>query len=426
METPYDLVVFGATGFTGQFVVEELGRLCDKDSSLKWAIAGRSMEKLQQTLTTATKITGINLDDIPIIIADVKNQESLNEMCKKAKVVLNCVGPYRFFGEPVVRAAVENGAHHIDISGEPQFLEGMQLKFNQAAKEAGVFVIGACGFDSIPADMGAIFTRDQFEGDLNHIESYLAMRSGPEGGGGHYATWQSAIHGFANARELIKLRKQMALTPLPRSKDKPPKRSTLHYNNDVNSWAVPFPGSDRSVVNRTQRFNYEVRNERPLQYQAYFRMPGLLFTLVLMFFGAIFGLLANFSFGRNLLERYPRFFSGGVFSHEGPTRKQIAGSSFSMTFIGEGYSKKVEDASEQHSEAPDRRIIARVSGPEAGYVTTPICMIQAALVLLQEKDNLPKSGGVLTPGAVFAKTTLINRLQENNMKFTVMVQEPKK
>ncbi|VDN32881.1 unnamed protein product [Cylicostephanus goldi] len=100
-------------------------------------------------------------------------------MARKAKVIINAVGPYRLYGEPVVKAAVENGANHVDISGEPAYLEKMQMIYGQRAKENGVYIVGACGWDSIPCDLGVAFLKEKFNGDLNHVESFVQMVSGP-------------------------------------------------------------------------------------------------------------------------------------------------------------------------------------------------------------------------------------------------------
>ncbi|MEQ2158525.1 hypothetical protein GOODEAATRI_013260 [Goodea atripinnis] len=166
---PYHLVIFGASGFTGQFVVEEVARTVSEgpNGNLKWAVAGRSKQKLEKVLEQAAGVLSKPelRTEVDVIVADVGEPDSLAAMCKQAVIVLNCVGPYRFFGEQVVRACVENGAHHIDISGEPQFLEGTQLNYSSQAAEKAVFIIGSCGFDSIPADMGVLYTRDQFRGE---------------------------------------------------------------------------------------------------------------------------------------------------------------------------------------------------------------------------------------------------------------------
>ncbi|CAH1262532.1 SCCPDH [Branchiostoma lanceolatum] len=162
----YDVVVFGASGFTGQYVVEELGRVTsEEERGLTWAVAGRSEDKLNKVLEKASATIGVDLKDVvDVLVADVEKEETLNDMAAQAQLVLNCVGPYRFFGEPVVKACVKNKAHHIDISGEPQYLESMQFKYDEEAKKKGVYIVQCCGFDSVPADLGVLYTVKNFPG----------------------------------------------------------------------------------------------------------------------------------------------------------------------------------------------------------------------------------------------------------------------
>lgn len=413
----YDIVIFGATGFTGQFVVEEVARVADEEKGLTWAVAGRSMEKLQKILENASKRTSKDLENTPIIICDTSSDSSLQEMAEKAKIVLNCVGPYRFHGEKVVKACIEGGSSHIDISGEPQYLENMQLLYNGKAKEADVYIIGSCGFDSIPADMGVLYAQRQFEGDVNSIESFLDVHAGPSGFVGNATTLESAVYGFAHAGELAGLRKSLYPEPLPKYKYKAPKRGAVFTGEVVNKYCVDFMGSDKSVVYRTQRYNYEVKKQRPVQYSPYMCLKGISDVIGMMIFGLVFAVLCKFSFGRSLLIKYPSFFTFGGFKKGGPTMKQIQETSFTMTFVSKGWSTKLEDLSAQHDSAPDMLKITKVVGPELGYVTTPICMVQSAVVLLKEKDKLPKGGGVFTPGMAFADTTLISRLNSHNVLF---------
>ncbi|XP_020632673.1 saccharopine dehydrogenase-like oxidoreductase [Orbicella faveolata] len=411
----FSIVVFGASGFTGQFVVREVARNCR--GKFKWAVAGRSKDKLEKVLQETADELGYDVKDVGIMVADVSDESSLNAMCSAAKIVLNCVGPYRFYGEPVVKAAVENGCHHLDISGEPEFLEKMQFQFHDQAVSAGIYIVSTCGFDSIPADMGVVFTQENFPGELCHLESFLALHSGPKGSKGHFGTYQSIIHGVASAREgnLKKLRAQLYPKPMPKFGPKLARRGFISFSREVQKWCIPFMGADPSVVRRSQRHSVEVRNKKPVQYGAYVTMP-LIIILLFMFFGIFFFLLCQFKRGRKLLERYPQFFSGGFFSHEGPTREQMAESSFSFSFHGAGYSQKALQSGTLPSEL-DGQIETKVVGPEAGYVATPICMVQAALVILEE--TLPNSGGVLTPAAAFTGTSLIDRLNEHGVKFTV-------
>ncbi|XP_075906139.1 saccharopine dehydrogenase-like oxidoreductase [Nelusetta ayraudi] len=417
---PYHLVIFGASGFTGQFVVEEVARTVSEgpNGTLKWAIAGRSKQKLEKVLEQAAGVLSRPelRSEVDIIVADVGEPDSLAAMCKQAVIVLNCVGPYRFFGEPVIKACVENGAHHIDISGEPQFLEGMQLNYSNQAAEKGVYIIGSCGFDSIPADMGVLYTRDQFKGTLTAVESFLTVKAGSEGGCIHDGTWQSAVHGFADSHTLLRIRRQFNHKPLPSVGSRLKRRSALFFSDEIQQYTVPFMGSDPSVVKRTQRYLVEEHQATPVQYGAYAGIGSLGNVLKVMFAGMLFWFFVKFSFGRTLLIKYPELFSFGLFSKAGPTKKQMDESSFQFAFYGEGYTEEQDPTKGK----PNGKIRILVQGPEAGYVATPIAMVQAALTVLNEPAALPKTGGVYTPGAAFAKTTLINRLNKHGIQFSVV------
>lgn len=417
---PYHIIIFGASGFTGQFVVEEVARTLSEgpEGTLTWAIAGRTRRKLEQVLKQAAAELGKPelQSEVDIILADVGDPDSLATMCKQGVVVLNCVGPYRFYGEPVVKACVENGAHCIDISGEPQFLEGMQLNYQNQASDKGVYVIGSCGFDSIPADLGVLYTRDQFKGTLTAVESFLTVGIGPEGGCIHDGTWQSAIYGFADSHKLRTLRQKFGHKPVPVVGAKIKRRSGLFFSNEIQQYAVPFMGADVSVVKRTQRFLTEEYKEIPVQYGAYAGIGGIPSITKMFLAGMVFWLLVKFSFGRNLLIKFPEFFSFGVFSKAGPSRKQMEGSSFCFAFYGEGYT----EGHDPNQGKPNGKIRTVIQGPEAGYVATPIAMVQAAMTILNEPGSLPKRGGVYSPGAAFAKTNLIQRLDKHGIKFSVI------
>lgn len=416
----FDIVVFGATGFTGQYVVEELARTADEEKELKWAVAGRSMQKLQQILSEASAQTGKDLSDVPVIIADVTSEKSLTEMCAQAKVILNCVGPYRFYGTPVVKACIEQQCHHVDISGEPEWLEKVQLLFHGKAEEAGIYILQCCGFDSIPNEMGVQFMKEQFDGDLNSIENYMSLNRGPEGEHFNYGTWMSAIYSIANRKELKNIRSQLYPTSLPKSKHRPTKRYPVFYHEKLGKWCVRFAGSDHSVAYRTSRFNYEQRKQRVVQCAPFLCLDSIWQLLLMMFVGMIIMVFTRFQYGISLLAKYPRIMSFGLFDSTGPSRKQVQDASFKMTFFGRGFETKLPDLDKDHEDLPSKKIVASLTGPDPGYVTCSICAVQAAYVLLKEKDKLPPNGGVYTPGAAFADSTLLSRLQKHNLKFSVI------
>lgn len=269
-EERLDVIIFGASGFTGKYTIYEGIKLLE---GLRWGVAGRSREKLRQTVAEIEKKADKDLSEVPIITADLKDEDSLKQMAERCKVLINCCGPYRFYGEPVVKACIEAGTHHVDVSGEPQYMERMQLEYHQRAQERGVYVVSACGFDSIPADLGTVFLERQFDGVVNSVETYLQVTSKiPHDGGAvlHYGTWESAIYGLAHANELRPLRTQLYKTRLPNFQPRLKDRMVVHKASFLNGWwAVPFPGSDRSVVMRSQRHFYDTEKKRPIQMKAY-------------------------------------------------------------------------------------------------------------------------------------------------------------
>merc|ERR1740117_1638574 len=197
-----DVLVFGGSGFTGAYVCRYLARRA-KDENITWAICGRNATKLRQVIGSLHEVfpthpgaKAIPKTDVTLpaktLIADISDKPSLVHAFSQCKVVINCTGPYRFFGAPVVEACLQAKVHYVDISGEPEFLESMQHLHHREAKERALTMVASCGFDSIPADMGALALMEAFDdagGDCLTIESVLSVAG--IGSGGHYATWQA-------------------------------------------------------------------------------------------------------------------------------------------------------------------------------------------------------------------------------------------
>lgn len=415
MNRKYDIVVFGASGYTGQFVVKELAVY---HSEINWCVAGRSRQKLTSVLKEIEVDINKSLDKIDIITADTSDETSLEEMCKSTSVVINCVGPFRFFGEQVVKQCVKAGTHHVDVSGEPQFLETMQLKYFDEAKEKNVYIVGSCGFDSIPCDFGIEVVKRKFDGDVHSVETFLEAESSP-GSTVNFGTWQSAVYGLAHAAELAPLRKSLKeklfSKPLPKPKHKMTKRPTLFKSDEVKGWCIPFIGSDRSVVQRTQMFNYQFKNERPVQVQCYMKMNSFFTSVVTLMMGAIFMLMTKFSIGCYMLERFPELFSLGMFSKDPPSKDMNLSGKFQMTYKVKGWTEKLAEPADIHTSPPNQTATAVLKGPDPGYVATAIFIVSSALVVLQETDKLPLSGGVFTPGSAFIDTSLAKRLESRGI-----------
>lgn len=156
MSKPFDIVVYGATGFTGRLVAEYLNERYGNGGDVKWAMAGRSADKLESVRDE------MNLpSDTPLVVADANDAESLAAMCGQAECVLTTVGPYALYGKPLVKACADSGTHYVDLSGEPLWMKQMIETHGAAAKASGARIVHSCGFDSIPFDLGVQYLQEE-------------------------------------------------------------------------------------------------------------------------------------------------------------------------------------------------------------------------------------------------------------------------
>jgi short subunit dehydrogenase-like uncharacterized protein len=307
-------------------------------------------------------------------------------------------------------------------------METMQLKYNEQAREKGIYIVSACGFDSIPADMGTVYTQENFEGTVNSVETYLYSypinKQSLSGGGIHYGTWESAVYGLAHANELPGIRKQLFPTRIQRFTPELKDRGVLHKGEVVRSrWSLPFPGSDRSVVMRSQRFFFDHDKQRPVQMRAYVAFESLLQAIGVAFIAVVFGILAKFSCGRKLLLNHPKLFTLGFVSHEGPKEEANENTKFTMTFYAEGWNEKLAEATDEFTTPINKKLVTRVSALNPGYGATCIALLISATTILKEAEKMPEAGGVFPPGAAFKNTSMIDELQKNGFIFEVIKTE---
>ncbi|KAK8553150.1 hypothetical protein V6N13_089365 [Hibiscus sabdariffa] len=402
------------------------------------ALAGRSHEKLTKTLQWAAHPSSPP-PDVSIIIADTTDPPSLVSLCNQTKLLLNCVGPYRIHGEPVVAACASSGCDYLDITGEPEFMEKMEAKYHEKAVETGSLIVSACGFDSIPAEMGVMFNTRQWVAPAvpNHVTAYVSLESDKKIVG-NFATYESAVLGVGSMDKLQEWRRSRPRKPRPVIPGPPPpKGPIIEYQEKIGLRAVKLPSADAVVVRRTlvtlmenpgglpginESPEHTEKREaywssvKPAHFGVKIASKSLLGIYRIIGVGVFLGLLSRISFGRWLLLKFPSFFSFGWFRKTGPSEEEVRSASFKMWFVGYGFSDS-SLASERNSK-PDMQIITRVMGPEIGYVTTPISLIQCALIVLSQRENLPK-GGVYTPGIVFGPD-LQERLQENGVSFDLV------
>lgn len=319
-------------------------------------------------------------------------------------------------------------------------MERMEARYHEKAVETGSLLVSACGFDSIPAELGVMFNSKQWIPPAvpNQIEAYISLESDKRIVG-NFGTYESAVLGVANAQELQKLRQSRPRRARPVIPGPAPLRGPLvESQKRIGLWAIKLPSADATVVRRTLSILTENphglpgANESPEQREkreafwstvkpAHFGVKlgskSLLDIFRFIILGISIGLLSGLSFGRWLLLKFPSIFSLGWFRKRGPSEDEVESASFKMWFIGHGFS----DSSlvSQGNAKPDMEIITRVTGPEIGYIATPIILMQCALIVLSQREILPK-GGVFPPGIVFGATELQQRLQENGISFDVI------
>ena len=384
----FDVVIFGATGFTGQLVAEYFARNVSLNET-RWAIAGRNLQKLIEVREHLTSIEP-SCEEIAVLSADISSADSLLTMAKDTRVVLTTVGPYAEYGEPLVRACVEAGTDYCDITGEPSFVSKMRAKYHDKAVEAGVRIVNCCGFDSIPADAGALFTVMQMSGSHpKRVRAFVSAHGQYSGG-----TWHSAIKAMAEMRSGGKSTPAVS-TPKPKSSGPRWKRPGVHQEKAVKGWGLPMPVIDPSIVKRSSR-THPAYGEG-FGYGQYLRVSSLKKAMTLM--AGVAGVFAGAQF-----KPTREWLLGKLQPGQGPDEETRNRSSFRLTFVGE-----------QGSD----RVITAVTGGDAGYTETSKMLSECGLMLAEADESLPERSGVLTPVEAFGEN-LIHRLNSRGIGFEVV------
>jgi len=386
-ERAYDIVLFGATGFTGGLTAEYLAR--EAPAGLKWALAGRNQAKLEDVRGRLAR-TVPGAAELPLLTADATDPGSLREIAESTRVVITTVGPYILYGEPLVAACVRAGTDYVDLTGEPEFVDQMWLRYHEQAQSSGARIIHSCGFDSIPYDLGALFTVGKLpEKAPIKLKGYVSMDGRFSGG-----TYHSAIEAAARLREWMRVardRRKRETRPAGRKVSDIP--GTPHNDPAAGGWVVPFPTIDPQTVVRSARALD--RYGPDFSYSHYLVVKNLP-LLVGMAAGTVAVVaLAQLPPTRNALLKLKN-------PGEGPSPEQRARSSFRVRFVGE---------------SGVTRVITQVSGGDPGYGETSKMLAESALCLAQ--DQLPQLAGQLTP-AVAMGQALIDRLERAGIAFQVL------
>ncbi|MEN9391907.1 MAG: hypothetical protein RLZZ104_250 [Pseudomonadota bacterium] len=249
-ETKFDIIVYGATSFVGQIMTRYMHEQF-ADGSIRWAIAGRSLNKLQQVSDT------IGLSGVELIVADAADESALRQMCARTNVVISTVGPYALYGDVLVRVCATTGTDYCDLTGEPQWIRKMQLRHEADAIKSGARIVHCCGFDSIPSDLGVHFLQrsalEQFGQTCDRINMRVVNMKGGASGG----TIASMINMVKEAVGDADLRRELqdpySLCPAGHGFSVPQPDVKIAYDNVYGGWIAPFvmAGINTRVVHRS-------------------------------------------------------------------------------------------------------------------------------------------------------------------------------
>jgi len=412
----YDFVIYGASGYTGYYCVKNLLKInTEKNKNYTFAVAGRNEEKIKQTLKEIGDDLKQDTSKISIILANADSKDSLVKMTGKAKVLVTVVGPYYLYGRPLVEACLETSTHYVDISGEAQFTEGIQTDFYDQAREKGLYIISSCGFDSIPADVGCVFLKDQDPNvEIKTVDGYINAHN-PKGFKINTGTFFSLLESLKNYKELKAIRNRM-FDKFYKKKITIPDTGMkiLHRAPYGEGIYTPFWPIDRAVCKRTQLFFYnEDESDKPLSLREYMHLPSVLHVFgLLMAVSSIF-FFNLFSFTRSLLKKYPACFTFGLFGSNGPTKKQVEASTFEFYLVGKGNKKNDPLVSVSKT--------LYIKGPELAYDCTSLFLLNAGLVILEELDGKNKgNSGVVTPGYAFRKTKYVEKIRDLGVEWKIV------
>ncbi|CAN5612602.1 saccharopine dehydrogenase NADP-binding domain-containing protein [soil metagenome] len=385
-ERTYDIVLFGATGFTGALTAQYLAR--HAPAGCRWALAGRNRVKLEAVRAELALIDG-HLAELDLVIADVTDADSLRPVAESTRVLITTVGPYIEHGEPLVAACAAAGTDYVDLTGEPEFVDLMYTRYQQPALASGARLVHCCGFDSIPHDLGVLFTVNQLpEGVAIAIDGVVRAGGKPSSG-----TVHSAVTAFSRVRSATKAAKARRAVE-PRGADGRRARASGTAPRHVDGlWLIPLPTIDPQVVARSARAL--PRYGPDFSYHHYAGVRRL--TTVLGGGVGFAGLFALAQLGATRRLLLSRFAIG-----DGPSAATREKSWFSVQFTGVG---------------GGRRVRTEVRGGDPGYDETSKMLAEAALCLAF--DKLPPTSGQVTT-AVAMGQPLIDRLTAAGISFEVL------
>ena len=374
----YDFVVYGATGFTGKLVVEYLVHKYSNNSQIKWALAGRNLEKLESVAVSKNVPEGTGLLEV-----DSNNIASIEEMISKTKCVLTTVGPYQLYGNDIVSACAKSGIDYVDLCGEPGWMHEKINELTETARETGSRIVFSCGFDSIPFDLGVLFlqnevTRRYGKPSVN-VRGRVREMNG-EFSGGTAASLGATMAALKKKPELFAvLANPFSLSNGFAGPDQPEDNKPI-FDDKLDTWVAPFfmaPINTKNVHRSNALMNHMYGKD--FCYNEMWVMGP----------GDDGKAAADFISSSNPLSNAPK-------PGEGPSRESRENGNYDILFCGDINDESVH--------------VSVVGDMDPGYGSTSKMIAESAICLVKECEDL--NGGIYTPAPSMG-TKLIKRLQDN-------------
>jgi short subunit dehydrogenase-like uncharacterized protein len=386
-ERQYDLVLFGATGFTGGLTASYLA--AHAPEGLRWALVGRNRAKLE-SVRAGLASASPEAPTPDLLEADAADAAALARLAGSTRVVITTVGPYAFYGAPLVAACAVAGTDYVDLTGEPEFVDRMWVDNHAEAQRTGARIVHCCGFDSIPHDLGAYFTVQKLpEGVPLTVNGYVRMGGTFSGG-----TYHSAINAFARGRQTLAAAKERRRSE-PRAEGRRIRSAPARIRRDesLGGWTAPLPTIDGAIVRRSAAALDRYGPDFAYGHNLLARNPAT-FAALAAGVGTV-ALLAPLPPTRKLMLKVK---SPG----EGPDEAERERSWFRVRFVGEG---------------GGTRVVTEVSGGDPGYGETSKMLAESALCLAF--DELPECAGQVTTAQAMGDV-LLTRLQGAGIAFRVL------
>ncbi|WP_394362465.1 saccharopine dehydrogenase family protein [Amycolatopsis sp. SB7-3] len=384
---PFDVVLFGATGFTGGLTAEYLAARLPREGRL--ALAGRNQAKLEGVRNRLLRI-GQRGEDIALLHADSSDPRSLARVAESARVVITTVGPYLEYGAPLVAACAAAGTDYVDLTGEPEFVDRMYVEHHATAERTGARIVHACGFDSIPHDLGALFTVQQLPSGVPVTLRGVVRTNATISGG----TLHSGLGQLSRPRAmLLAAAGRRRLEPRPRGRQVRTRVGRPHRDRVLGTWLIPLPTIDPDVVRRSALARPDYGPDFTYSHYAGVRRAT-----------TVAGAVAGFAAALAAVQVPPlrRAIGRRIPQGEGPSAERRDRTWFTVDFVGEGGGESVH---------------TQVSGGDPGYTETAKMLAESALCLAFD-DNPPTAGQVTTAAAMGENLT--RRLQDAGIGFTVI------